>query len=308
MPSCSNALPNISSWVSSHQLMFWRLFWRRCRPSLNESLQFLPFWRKRNREEWRNRGLPQGLRVQHPRRGRAQHLTIQVARTTRRTTTAPADSRVPIYSVWRHLHRLQPVGRSRKTRHLSTFLLTSLPPLPHRPTALAPPLRQSTTSKSIFKLLLNCCCWNRSFVFNLLFVCLLFSLSDSLAKTTASSLRTTCCRSEWNPSSVRISAALPFISAIKRRSPSRWRLSPASLFYPFSLYWFFFCACGFCVFFKGFSSSIGSPGDLASKLVVQVKPVDTTVDAGAQIQQLVNVECVDEFVGEFWSFLALFLC
>jgi hypothetical protein len=34
-------------------------------------------------------------------------------------------------------------------------------------------------------------------------------------------------------------------------------------------------------------------------LVVQVKPVDTTVEAGAQIQQLVNVECVDEFVGEF---------
>jgi len=62
------------------------------------------------------------------------------------------------------------------------------------------------------------------------------------------------------------------------------------------------------LFFKGFSSSIGSPGDLASKVVVQVKPVDTTVDAGAQIQQLVNVECVDEFVGEFWSSLALFVC
>lgn len=57
---------------------------------------------------------------------------------------------------------------------------------------------------------------------------------------------------------------------------------------------------------QGFSSSIGSPGDLASKLVVQVKPVDTTVDAGAQIQQLVNVECVDEFV-DYATLTILFL-
>lgn len=50
---------------------------------------------------------------------------------------------------------------------------------------------------------------------------------------------------------------------------------------------------------KGFSSSVGTPGDLAAKLILQVKPVDVTVDAGAQIQQLVNVECVDEFLGIF---------
>ena len=42
---------------------------------------------------------------------------------------------------------------------------------------------------------------------------------------------------------------------------------------------------------------MGTPGDLATKVIVQVKPVDATLDAGAQIQQLVNVECVDEFIG-----------
>nr|CAG4646035.1 EOG090X0109 [Macrothrix elegans] len=56
----------------------------------------------------------------------------------------------------------------------------------------------------------------------------------------------------------------------------------------------------------GFSSAVGSPGDIASKLIVQVKPVDATIDAGAQIQQLVNVECLDEFM-EYPSLTILFL-
>ncbi len=49
---------------------------------------------------------------------------------------------------------------------------------------------------------------------------------------------------------------------------------------------------------------MGTPGDLATKLILQVKPVDVNVDAGAQIQQLVNVECVDEFLGE--AFIVFF--
>lgn len=28
---------------------------------------------------------------------------------------------------------------------------------------------------------------------------------------------------------------------------------------------------------------------------VQVKPVDTSIEAGAQVQQLINVECVEDF-------------
>ncbi|XP_057365217.1 AP-2 complex subunit alpha-like [Daphnia carinata] len=57
---------------------------------------------------------------------------------------------------------------------------------------------------------------------------------------------------------------------------------------------------------QGFSSSVGTPGDLATKLILQVKPVDVNVDAGAQIQQLVNVECVDEFL-EYPTLTILFL-
>nr|CAG4647661.1 EOG090X0109 [Moina brachiata]SVE92845.1 EOG090X0109 [Moina brachiata] len=57
---------------------------------------------------------------------------------------------------------------------------------------------------------------------------------------------------------------------------------------------------------QGFSSTIGTPGDLASKVVVQVKPVDAVVDAGAQIQQLVNVECIDEF-SDYPTLTVLFL-
>jgi len=57
---------------------------------------------------------------------------------------------------------------------------------------------------------------------------------------------------------------------------------------------------------QGFSSSVGTPGDLATKIIVQVKPVDATLDAGAQIQQLVNVECVDEFL-EYPTLTILFL-
>lgn len=50
---------------------------------------------------------------------------------------------------------------------------------------------------------------------------------------------------------------------------------------------------------------MGTPGDLATKLILQVKPVDVNVDAGAQIQQLVNVECVDEFLGIDFIFSCL---
>jgi len=57
---------------------------------------------------------------------------------------------------------------------------------------------------------------------------------------------------------------------------------------------------------QGFSSSVGAAADLATKIVIQVKPVDATVEAGAQIQQLVNVECIEEFA-EYASLTVLFL-
>lgn len=37
----------------------------------------------------------------------------------------------------------------------------------------------------------------------------------------------------------------------------------------------------------------------SQKLNVQIKPVELTLDAGAQIQQLMTAECVDSFSGGF---------
>jgi AP-2 complex subunit alpha len=35
------------------------------------------------------------------------------------------------------------------------------------------------------------------------------------------------------------------------------------------------------------------------KLTVQVKPVDPILEAGAQIQQMINAECIDDYNGTF---------
>lgn len=38
--------------------------------------------------------------------------------------------------------------------------------------------------------------------------------------------------------------------------------------------------------------------DDMTKLNVQIKPVDATLDAGAQIQQMITAECIDSYSGE----------
>lgn len=75
--------------------------------------------------------------------------------------------------------------------------------------------------------------------------------------------------------------------------------------------------------FQQFTPTVSCPGVLAAKLLIQTKPVETQVEAGAQIQQLINVECIDDFVGKFdcpnlraflawvdswWSFINTFRC
>ncbi|XP_063227909.1 AP-2 complex subunit alpha [Bacillus rossius redtenbacheri] len=47
---------------------------------------------------------------------------------------------------------------------------------------------------------------------------------------------------------------------------------------------------------QNFSTNISYPDDLAEKLNLQVKPVAPILEAGAQIQQMINVECVDDFI------------
>ncbi len=44
-----------------------------------------------------------------------------------------------------------------------------------------------------------------------------------------------------------------------------------------------------------FTPNVQLTGELSSCLVAQAKPVDPTVEAGAQVQQLVNVECINDF-------------
>ncbi|KAJ8894951.1 hypothetical protein PR048_000258 [Dryococelus australis] len=47
---------------------------------------------------------------------------------------------------------------------------------------------------------------------------------------------------------------------------------------------------------QNFSPTISYPNDMSDKLNLQVKPVAPTLEAGAQIQQMINVECVEDFI------------
>ncbi|XP_013404280.1 AP-2 complex subunit alpha-2 isoform X2 [Lingula anatina] len=47
--------------------------------------------------------------------------------------------------------------------------------------------------------------------------------------------------------------------------------------------------------FSNFTAEVSLPGELSSQLMAQAKPVDSQVEAGAQKQQLVNIECVTDF-------------
>jgi hypothetical protein len=49
---------------------------------------------------------------------------------------------------------------------------------------------------------------------------------------------------------------------------------------------------------QAFNPIVSCVGDLATKLQLQVKPVDSTVDAGAQVQQIMTIECIEDFRGK----------
>ncbi|XP_018421165.1 PREDICTED: AP-2 complex subunit alpha-2 isoform X2 [Nanorana parkeri] len=48
--------------------------------------------------------------------------------------------------------------------------------------------------------------------------------------------------------------------------------------------------------FQNFTSTLICSDELKANLNLQSKPVESTVDGGAQVQQVVNIECVEEFV------------
>lgn len=44
------------------------------------------------------------------------------------------------------------------------------------------------------------------------------------------------------------------------------------------------------------------PADEGKKLNVQIKAVDSTLDAGAQIQQMLTAECIDSYAGKIFIY------
>ncbi|XP_040567319.1 AP-2 complex subunit alpha [Lepeophtheirus salmonis] len=50
--------------------------------------------------------------------------------------------------------------------------------------------------------------------------------------------------------------------------------------------------------FLNFQPIVTNSPDLQSHITLQVKSVDSTVEAGAQFQQMVNVECLSDFIGQ----------
>lgn len=53
---------------------------------------------------------------------------------------------------------------------------------------------------------------------------------------------------------------------------------------------------------QNFVPSLLWADDQAAKLSIQMKPVEPTLEAGAQIQQTINAECVDDYTGIFFFF------
>lgn len=50
---------------------------------------------------------------------------------------------------------------------------------------------------------------------------------------------------------------------------------------------------------ESFMPSLVWPEDQSPKLNIQMKQVEPTLEAGAQIQQMVNAECIDDYTGRY---------
>lgn len=56
------------------------------------------------------------------------------------------------------------------------------------------------------------------------------------------------------------------------------------------------------LFFQNFTTVLSSPHLWVTKLAVQIKPIEPILEAGAQIQQLVIIECIEEYTGNVLYF------
>ena len=52
------------------------------------------------------------------------------------------------------------------------------------------------------------------------------------------------------------------------------------------------------IFFQNFQPIVTLSPELTASLTSQVKSVDSTVEAGAQFQQMVNIECLADFTAQ----------
>lgn len=53
-----------------------------------------------------------------------------------------------------------------------------------------------------------------------------------------------------------------------------------------------------CLFVQNFQPVLSWSAENALKLNVQIKSVEPTLEAGAQIQQMLTAECIDDFTGK----------
>lgn len=51
-------------------------------------------------------------------------------------------------------------------------------------------------------------------------------------------------------------------------------------------------------FWQNFQPVLSWPAEKALKLNVQIKSVEPTLEAGAQIQQMLTAECIDDYAGK----------
>lgn len=59
------------------------------------------------------------------------------------------------------------------------------------------------------------------------------------------------------------------------------------------------------LFEQNFQPILSWSAENSTKLNVQVKPVEPTLEAGAQIQQMLTAECIDDFTGTFISYIII---
>lgn len=58
------------------------------------------------------------------------------------------------------------------------------------------------------------------------------------------------------------------------------------------------CCCA-----QNFNAAVVWSAELNTKLNVQAKKVEPVLEAGAQVQQLINAECVDDYPGKEFTLL-----